>query len=248
MKALLTGLAVAVAVVAVAARAQAANVHRTFDTTIPANGATALNLTGYNGDVKLIADSGATIRLHAILSANTGAELDGIKMIDARSDRAVRMTYECPGEKSFLFWSFKNCGVDYEIRYPRNLALTVRNDNGDVEIDGAAGSVSAEVSNGDVDVIGAADTISASTKHGDVTATLSPDWRGRSIELHTSTGDVHLRVDEDFSGTLQTHKWMGDVSDDAHLTGGPVPVVVTTTFGDIRITRARDRNPASRRR
>jgi hypothetical protein len=75
------------------------------------------------------------------------------------------------------------------------------------------------------------------TKHGDVRASLAKGWRGSAITLRTSTGDVQLEVPARFAATLQARTRLGDVRDNAHLRGGTVLVIATTTLGDVNITR-----------
>jgi hypothetical protein len=210
---------------------------RTFDTTVPATREDALAVTGLNGDVHLIADSGNTVRIHATLRARSKENLDGMSVHARRDGATIRIQDVCGAQTHILFWSFADCDIDYQILYPKDLTVNIKNDNGDVGIDGATGSVVVTNHNGDVTAHNAASTLNLSTKHGDVRAWLANAWRGRAITLQTSMGDVQLQVPSNFAATLQAHTRLGDVTDRANLHGGSITVIARTTFGDVTVSR-----------
>lgn len=213
------GVAAALAAVSLPARADEAY-KRTFETTIPAAGATSLNVADFNGDVTLQAVDGTdSVQVNATLEARSANALSAASVRTYRTGDVVHIDDAC-SSRHFFFWSFADCDVDYVVRYPRGMALTVKIDNGDVSVRGASN---------DFDI---------STKHGDVDASVAGTWRGSRIAMHTSTGDVDLKVPSNFAATLEAHTRIGDVSDDAHLKGGTVQVVATSTIGDVDITRS----------
>lgn len=232
----LAGAAAVLALPALPARADQ-SVKRTVDRSVPAAGATALDLAGHNGDVTLVADAGSTVRVRAVMSGRSIDAVDRIVVDVLRSGNAVRVQDRCPGSRQILWWKIADCGVDYEIHYPRGLAVDVRTQNGDVQITGAAAPVTVALSNGDVSVRGAAANVNVSAEHGDVSIALAGNWHGSAVGMKTSAGDVSLRVPPGFRGTLNAHTRMGSVEDRAGLNGGPATVNATTTFGDVEVTR-----------
>lgn len=211
---------------------------RTLDTTLQTAGATGLSISGFNGDVRLVGDSGNTVRIHASLRANSQSSLDGTSVKTSRDGNTILIQDVCSARRHFFIWSFADCDIEYQIGYPRNLSVSIKNENGDIGVENAAAPVTIVDSNGDATVREAGSSLDVSTKHGDVTASLSPNWRGDAITLHTSTGDVSLEVPSDFKATLHAETRLGEVTDNAHLAGGRVKVAVWTTLGDVRINRA----------
>ena len=231
------GLGLAFIAATLPARADNYPFRRTLDSSLQVAGVAKLNFSGLNGDVVMKADSGNTVRINAVLRARSQSELDGTSVRTSRDGDALVVQDVCNSRRQFLFWSFADCDIDYQISYPRNLSVNVKNENGDVHVDNAGAPVTIADSNGDATVRNAGSTLDVSTKHGDVRASLVSNWRGTAITLHTSTGDVTLEVPSNFAATLQAKTRLGDVTDNAHLTGGRVTVIATTTLGDVRINR-----------
>jgi hypothetical protein len=248
----IVGLAAAAAL---PARADQYSFKRTIDTSVSAAGARTLDVTGINGNVHLYADSGPAVRVHAVLGARTQ---DALKMLDVRTSRdggTVRVQDVCPQTRHFFFWNFGDCDIELDVHYPRALAVTLKSQNGNVTVDGSGAAVSVVNSNGNVDVNGAGgavsvknsngnitiadapSNVSAANEHGNVRATLARAWRGTSIAMSTSAGNVELRVPEHFDAKVTARTRMGDVTNSANLRNGPVTVTATTTFGDVVISR-----------
>lgn len=218
------------------ARADEYSFTRTFDRAVPAAGAAQLVVSGRNGNVSLYGDGGHTVRIHAVMKARSAAGLDGISIAVKRSGENVQIESICGSTRTFLFWSFADCDIEYEIRYPRSMALQVRNDNGNVEVEAAA-AVSVTNSNGNVTVNDVAGNVNVSNKNGNLKVALAGNWHGTAISLSTRAGNATLRVPPGFAAKLDAHTRMGDVRDTANLRNGPVTVTATTTFGNVNIER-----------
>jgi len=256
MKSLLAALAILAAVTAAAlpARADQYSYKRTLDSTVKTGGATALAVTGQNGNIHLFADGGSTVRIHAILGARSA---DALKMLDVRSSRqgnTLHVEDVCPSTQHLFFWTFADCDIQLDVHYPRAMALSLNskngnitvdgpatvslsNDNGNIHITGAKGAVSVKNANGNVTIDGASTNVSASNHNGNLDVTLDGGWHGSSIALSTNAGNVELQVPHNFQAKLNAKTRMGDVRNNAHLQNGPVTVTATTTFGDVRINR-----------
>jgi DUF4097 and DUF4098 domain-containing protein YvlB len=160
-------------------------------------------------------------------------------MTARRDGGTIRIQDICASHRQFFIWSFADCAIDYEIRYPKALAVSIHNANGDVRIASADAAVTVVNANGDINADNVASTVALTTKHGDVRASLAQNWHGSAIALHTSTGDVDLLVPARFAATLQASTRLGDVTNQANLHGGNITVTAATTLGDVRILRIR---------
>ena len=222
---------------ALPAHADSYSYKRTIDTSIGAAGSKTLDVTGFNGNVHLYADGGTAVRVHAVLGARSE---DALKVLDVQTSRdgsTVRVKDICPQTRQLFFWRFSDCDIELDVHYPRGLEVTLKSENGNVDVNGAGGAVSVKNSNGNVTIADAAANVSASNKHGNVSVTLADAWRGSTIAMSTSAGNVELRVPTHFDAKVTARTRMGDVSNSANLRNGPVTVTATTTFGDVVISR-----------
>jgi hypothetical protein len=177
------------------------------------------------------------VRVTAVLRARTVEAADAIVLRVYRAGNSVKVEATCPTGR-MLFWSYSDCAVDYQIHYPRALAIDLHNENGDVLIQDPSGNVGVKMDNGDVDVKNAATNVSVAIAHGDVTIDLADGWHGNAVAMSASAGDLDLRVPRGFSGTLDAHTRFGDVNDNAGLHGGRAKVSATVTFGDVTVRRS----------
>lgn len=258
MKALLTTIALAAALAAAAAPARADDYSfkRTLDRTVPLAGASALGVSGFNGNVHLYADgAGTTVRIHAVLGARSEDALRALDVQTSRDGNTLRVADVCPASRQLLFWSFRDCNIELDVHYPRSLPLSVHSENGNITIDGAGsavsiangngnvrvngagGAISVKNGNGNIDIAGAPANVSASNHNGNVTATLSDSWRGAAIAMSTNAGNVELSVPRTFTGKLIARTRMGEVKNRAQFGDGPATVTATTTFGNVVIDR-----------
>lgn len=193
--------------------------HRTVDSAVGAGGARTLTVHGYNGNIRLYGDSGSTVRIHAVLGARTAASLEQLRIQTSRQGNTVLVQEQCAERRQLLFWTFKDCDIELDVHYPRSLAVDLRSENGNVSLYGAASDISITNTNGNVE------------------AFLASPWRGSSISMHNSAGNVDLHVPKGFTGTFKGSVKFGDVSDDAHLKSGPVSITLSANFGDVTVSR-----------
>jgi hypothetical protein len=240
---------------ALPAHADSYSYKRTIDKSMPVAGSQTLDVTAINGNVRLFADGGAALRIHAVLGARSGEALEMLDVRTSREGGTLRVQDVCPKTRAFVFWTISDCNIQLDVHYPRALAVTLKSQNGNVTIDGSGAAVSVENSNGNVEINGAggpvtvkngngnvmvggaSSNVNASNKNGNVTATLVRAWRGTSIAMSTNAGNVELRVPPHFDAKVNAHTRMGDVRNRANLRNGPVTVTATTTFGNVVISR-----------
>lgn len=256
MKTLLAALAILVAAGAATAPALADEYafKRTLVFTVPASGAASVEIAGRNGNIRLYADGGSTVRVHAVLGARSEQALRELNVTAARAGTALRLADVCPSSRQFIFWTFADCDIELEVHYPRALALRLRNENGDIAVDGpgsgidvtngngdirvngAGGAVDVQNGNGDVAIVGAPGNLTATGGNGNVSAALAKNWRGSTIVMHTNAGNVHLRVPRGFAAAITAKVTMGEVKNTADVRNGPASVTATTRFGDVTIS------------
>jgi hypothetical protein len=215
------------------ARADQYAYQRTLDRLVSAAGISALDFTGYNGDVRFVAQNGSAVRVHAVLKARSAGAVNALDVSASRQANTVRIQDVCPSQRQLLFWTFADCTIDVEVYYPRTMAL--RSQNGDIEVSAPAAAVSINNGNGDVNITDAATNVSVTQSNGDITARLAKHWRGSAIALHTNQGDVNLFVPPDFGASYTTHVLIGSIENQAPRRNGSASVTATVRFGDIDI-------------
>ena len=114
-----------------------------------------------------------------------------------------------------------DCAADYDVRYPASapIGIVVRDTNGNVVIMGARS---------ELDVV---------TENGNIDAALADGWTGASIGLHTSEGNIRLRVPAGFPANLRANTTDGVVTDTIGSYGGAITIAATTRDGNITIER-----------
>ncbi len=210
--------------------------HRRLDSSLVTQGVSSLQISGLNGNVRLTADDGTSIRIHADLSARTQQALNAIRVATTRSGRTIRVQSIC-GTRQVFFWTLSDCDVDLDVHYPRNLAIDLHNDNGNVDVAGARGPVKIAISNGNVTIGDDLNDLDVSAANGNLVVTLAHGWRGRTIALRTRAGNVDLSVPAGFAAVLDAHTHLGNVTDSAHVRSGAARVTANTTLGNVTIKR-----------
>jgi hypothetical protein len=125
-------------------------------------------------------------------------------------------------------------GVAYEIYYPANMPLDVREYGGTVRIDdaivpvdiyNAVGNISidrphavvtAEDDVGNITVTNAHGPVDLAIDKGTVSAELAPDWSGSAIRMQASNGNLNLSVPSAFRGHYDLSTGLGSVSNPLH--------------------------------
>ncbi len=207
--------------------------YRLSTASVPAGHATRLVLHDVNGDVEMRAAAGETISVQARIRMHDLNSLEAAHVVAVRNGSDVMIGSTCPTRA----FSFDFCEVDYTIVYPRSLALSIKTVNGDVAVDAPASETRVETTNGDVRVREALANVTATSHQGDVTTSLADAWKGGTVTLHTTFGDVRLTVPDDFHGTVHGHTVAGDVDGLTSFGAGPAIADLSTTFGDVQVQR-----------
>lgn len=131
---------------------------------------------------------------------------------------------DCPG----------GCSVDFDIRVPDSVRVTVHSDSGEIKLDGTLGAVSLQTGSGDVDADITTDDAAIRTDSGDM------DLRLRSAPTRLSatsdSGDVDIRLPRGSTYSVDPQTGSGDVDVDLPSQAGADHVVqVGTESGDISV-------------
>jgi hypothetical protein len=129
----------------------------------------------------------------------------------------------------------QGCGdIDYEIRVPTGVNVTARTGSGDLELDGAMGTVTLQTGSGDVDANVATRTLTSRTGSGDMDLRLGT--APTQLTANSGSGDVDIRVPDGQGYVLDTRTGSGDRDIDIPQTNGADHrIQVETGSGDISI-------------
>ncbi len=207
---------------------------RSYADRVPAAGLRELILQGGNGDVRARAAHVGAVRIRARIETSDIASLAHDTVSVSRSAGVLSVASVCPSAH-IVFWRVQRCGIDYDIEYPANLRASFTIVNGDVTVLAPASPVTVGATNGDVTISQAAGDVAGQSHEGDVTVSLARGWRGRSIAMRSTFGDIRLAVPAGFRARVRTHTVAGDVTGVSSYPLGPASADLSTTFGDIEV-------------
>jgi Putative adhesin len=127
-----------------------------------------------------------------------------------------------------------SCGADYEIRLPDGVGVTAETGSGDIELDGALGSVSLEAGSGDVDADVAVDNLATHTGSGDMELRLRS--APTQLTATSGSGDVEIRVPRNQTYDVAVQSGSGDTEVNVPQQGAAAHrIQVRTGSGDISL-------------
>jgi hypothetical protein len=162
-------------------------------------GATRLVLRAKVADIRVRGTDAAQIQSH-LKAEDDGAEflfwsseglapeeLARIRVEAQRSGDTLELRIRVPEE-----YEEEDIGFDWTLSVPRGLALEIRNDVGDIEVDGIGGGVTATADVGDVELEVPGGDLTVRVDVGDVT--LRTASMPGLLDLESDVGDVEARV------------------------------------------------------
>lgn len=224
--ALLSGLLLLGAQSAVFAERFTERIEKTFQV----DSDVSVTLGNTNGNVSISIWDQDTVQMVAEKRSNSRSAEDARKVfealeitIDASASRIEIETAHPRGGDGFferLFGnSSTNASVRYQLKVPREAALTIRTVNGTVATEGAQGSQRLRSTNGRIEVEGAAQQIIAHTTNGSIRvgvgSTSAPE-----IELGTTNGSITLELPADARGSLEARTVNGSIKTEVPITHG----------------------------
>ncbi len=96
-------------------------------------------------------------------------------------------------------------GASYDIRVPVNTDLTIKTNNGGINISDIRGAIKFDLNNGGVVLDRIAGSVRGQTVNGNLTFNLSGNkWEGDGIDARTTNGSVFISVPENYSARFET--------------------------------------------
>ena len=139
----------------------------------------ALDVDSANGSVRIVAADTDEVTVRAEIS-------EGLRRTGERReivDGVLELHATCPSIGSNFCW------VDYEVRVPRDVPITVDADNGRIEITGTTAAVDIDGDNGTIELTDVSGPIVAETDNGRLTGTA---LRSETVRADTDNGRVEL--------------------------------------------------------
>jgi DUF4097 and DUF4098 domain-containing protein YvlB len=214
-----------------------------------------VSLDNVNGNVRITTWDRAEVKLDAVKSAKSDADLKAVEIvIDAKADR-VRVQTKHPRQTGWLGRKGNSTSVEYTLVVPRSARLDkVENVNGNIELEGVAGDVSATTVNGRLTAKKMGGQTDLSSVNGSVTASLSPAGSIKAAKLKSVNGSIDLSLPAKAGAQLKANTVNGGIKSDFDLPvkkhfpigqnldvtlgeGGAV-IKAETVNGGIRVNRA----------
>jgi len=189
--------------------------------TLPAGGYSHLDLRNSNGNIEVEGTEGEDVIIVATKKVRARSEEEGrrrlgqLKVVVSEERPELRVYTDVSELRPKGNWS-----VNYEVRIPKHMSLSVHTSNGNIKISDLQGPVQVQTSNGNVEVrrlagpvvakssngnIGLYEVregIEARTSNGNVYGELLTFGKEKRTVLHSSNGNIELRVPEDTSAKV----------------------------------------------
>lgn len=177
-----------------------------YEKELSAAGMETLRVDWANGDVELIADDSASVRITAVGSrgGTTLKTSDWLEYTDfgVKGTEAV-LVFDTRGRAT-------NIAVDLTVRFPQGLRVNVDAGNGDVVVSGGS-SLEVDTGNGNLDVSGVTGETDLDAGNGNVELAL-PAGFAAVVAVDSGNGNVELTIGGRFSGEVEVNAGNGDVT------------------------------------
>jgi hypothetical protein len=203
-------------------------------TTIPVahRAGSAINVSAHNGHISVKA-GGSDVQIVARLRMISDERLAATAIAANRDSAGVLVIAAMPPNGRWM--SNEGCGFD--ITLPGASGVTLKSNNGRIEIAGLSGAadlktsngaitvaahdgpVKADTSNGRISVNGATREVECDTSNGSVKVAMAPTGTG-PVKIDTSNGSISLVLGKAFSGAISARTSNGSVSAPEKMPGG----------------------------
>jgi len=219
--------------------------------TVEAGG--SLEIENGNGKIVVRPGSGPDIEIVATRIAKAGTEEAAKKLLGEMEiqESAGASSVKLSSRVSRVNWGGTQYQVNYEVRAPAGLALTLAATNGTIDVADWDGRVEMSATNGTLDATGLSGGVKAETTNGRIDIRLDA-LHEDGVSLDTTNGRVALELPPDAKGRILARVTNGSISVDglnadpsssntrrryeATLNGGGGPTVsIETTNGAIRV-------------
>jgi hypothetical protein len=168
------------------------NVETKFHRAIPTAGATQVTVINVSGSIAVIAWDRPTVDVSALIyGAEQGAVNRTHVVTQGGSGITVKTEYDNTGG---VFGNTNGAQVDYTIRVPKTIAVSVTNISGPTTLTGLGGNVEASEISGRLD------------------ATLGSLTGTRSVKMNATSGRITVRIARDSSARVNASTLSGSVN------------------------------------
>ncbi len=183
--------------------------------TVPAGG--TLQVDGSpNGGVEVEGVARGDVRVQARLEAHASNETEARALLaQVTLTTAGALRASGPDSRGARHWS-----VSWRVWAPEQTDLTLRAENGGLNVTRLSGDVDAQTTNGGVHLDDVSGRVTARTVNGGLHVTLSDGWHGHSIDAETTNGGVHLELPGEIDAHLEAATVNGPIHSDLPLAGG----------------------------
>jgi DUF4097 and DUF4098 domain-containing protein YvlB len=201
---------------------------------VPHVAGSGLKVTAHNGHIDVKKSGDSEVKVVATLRMTSDDRLKATTISATRDDKGVLVISATP--PSNLWNSNEGCGFD--ITLPDASGVTLKTDNGSIQLTGLQGKaelntsngsitissqdgpIHAETSNGRVEAIGATGKVDCSTSNGSVKVSLAPTSPG-PVKIDTSNGSITLELGKAFVGAIEADTSNGSITTPDAKSGYP---------------------------
>ncbi|MBV8727457.1 MAG: DUF4097 family beta strand repeat protein, partial [Candidatus Eremiobacteraeota bacterium] len=146
-----------------------------------------------------------------MIRAPDKAALQRIAVSADRTDDSVRIRTQYP-TTLFSFGGRTEGRVDYEIRVPGSIAVTVSDVDGDVTVSGVDGDIGAASISGDISASTGSGNLNLKTTSGAAAGTAHTVTAASQLSVGSVSGDVSLRIPRHAGANITARSVSGDFS------------------------------------
>jgi len=223
--------------------------------TYPVAANTSVDIENVNGKIDVEPSSGATVEVTAVKKARGASDeaakaaLDRITIAEDVTADHVKVEAKFP--QSGGFFSGNNGSVEFHVKVPAGVTAKFGTVNGEVNLRGLSGHVTAETTNGGVKTHDVSGQLDASTTNGGLDIDLAKMPEG-GVKLECTNGGISVRLPRDAKVTIAASITNGGIKTtdlpietsgesnrrrlDAKMNGGGPRLQVDGTNGGITLT------------
>ena len=158
------------------------------------------------GDIRISGSEDSLISIHALIKARGRDEEQARQKAEDIQILHTREADELLIHDSGVSDGFTGgYSIDYELRVPREISITVKTTNGDVSVESIRGDLDVSSLSGDIEIKSCNGSMNINTKSGD----LNIDECSGEITAKTLSGDVDMKSIS--SGKLHANSLSGDI-------------------------------------
>jgi hypothetical protein len=175
-----------------------------------------VSLHNINGNLKVETWNKNEVSIEALKTADDKSDLDELKIEVEASNDKVAIDTKYPEDDNGR--RGHNCGVDYTLTIPEGATISDINVvNGEVEISGVKGKVTASTVNGAIHAGGLARGCDFETVNGSIEAAMDALSAGEDSRLKSVNGRIVLYLPENPDVDIEARTTMGRIADDFGL-------------------------------